>query len=122
LDGSADILVVEDEFFVAAFIERGLSQAGFNVIGPHSSVETALGAIRDSGAAIRGAILDVALGHGETSLDIARELHRRGIPYLFMTGDDTVLSQDENAPEAPVVLIKPVRLSRLLEELQGILA
>lgn len=121
--------MVEDEFFVAAFIERGLKQAGFGVIGPHSSVEAALGAISESGAAIsesgaaiRGAVLDVALGHGQTSLDIARELQRRGIPYLFMTGDDSVLTQEENAPEAPVVLIKPVRLSRLLDELNGILA
>ena len=80
------ILVVEDEAFLAMWIEEVLMEAGSTVIGPAASVDTAL-AILDI-ALLHGhvdaAVVDYNLG-GTMSLPVITQLATRGIPLLIQS-------------------------------------
>lgn len=117
---SATLLVVEDEYLVAAFLNRALRLHGYGVAGPCHTVADAMQTIATPAARIEGAILDVALRGGETSLAVAQELHRRGIPFLFLTGDDKIVRSGQKGASA--VLIKPVSLPRLIESVAAMLS
>lgn len=78
------ILVVEDEYIIAADLCRTLQKEGAVVIGPAASVSRALDLI-EAEPRIDGAILDVNLG-GEKSFRVAAALQARAIPFLFATG------------------------------------
>jgi DNA-binding response OmpR family regulator len=70
------VLVVEDDYWVAATLVEIISEAGAEVVGPVDCVRDALAAL-DSLPHV--ASLDVQLG-SETSFPIADELDRRGVP------------------------------------------
>jgi DNA-binding response OmpR family regulator len=76
------VLVVEDDYWVAATLVEIISEAGAEVVGPVDCVRDALAAL-DSLPHV--ASLDVQLG-SETSFPIADELDRRGVPFIFATG------------------------------------
>lgn len=110
------ILVVEDEFLVAAFLARALRMHGYEVVGPHATVAAALEAIADPDTILQGAVLDLALRAGETSIPIAAALAEREIPFTFLTGDDTLLQNMAVLPGgAPSVMIKPVSIAKLMK-------
>lgn len=79
------ILVVEDEMFVAMLIEEMLQELRCEVIGPVSSVEEAIAAVRAH--PLDGALLDINL-HGKSSSPAADELLERELPFLVVTGYD----------------------------------
>ena len=80
--GGARVLVVEDDFLILMELETILGEAGAETAGC-SSVKDALVLAQQDGLA--AAILDVRLGR-ETVAPVARELARRGIPFVFYTG------------------------------------
>ncbi len=80
------ILLVEDEYFIAADMELAFAAAGAEVVGPVASVEAALGLIR-AGGALDGAVLDINL-QDEMAFPVADALMERGIPFIFATGYD----------------------------------
>ncbi|HEY6577936.1 MAG TPA: response regulator [Rhizomicrobium sp.] len=77
------VLVVEDEWLIAATIEDMLAEAGYQVRGPTARVDEALGLIEEQ--PVDAAILDITL-RGEKSFPIARALKERSIPFVFLTG------------------------------------
>lgn len=77
------ILLVEDEYFIADAMQRGLEDAGAHVVGPAASVEDALALLES--ATVNGAILDVTLDN-ESVFPVAEVLTARGIPFIFATG------------------------------------
>lgn len=77
------ILVVEDEWLVAAEIERMLEGAGALVLGPAYSIEEALALLRD-GAPPDAALLDVNL-RGAMVTPVAQALDERGVPFALVT-------------------------------------
>lgn len=77
------ILVVEDEFLIAAALCDMLEEASAVVVGPCSTVRQGLQALGQQ--AVDAAILDINL-NGEWSDPIAEELDRLGIPFVFTTG------------------------------------
>jgi DNA-binding response OmpR family regulator len=85
LDG-VQILLVEDEYFVAAELKAILGELGARVVGPVSRLQPA----RELARAERldGAVLDVKLD-GDTTFPLAQELLERGVPVLFTTGFDS---------------------------------
>jgi CheY-like chemotaxis protein len=84
--GRRRVLVVEDEWIIAAAIVFELERLGYEVIGPTSSVEDALRHIADDTKDdIIAALLDVKLNK-ETTTAVADELARRQIPFAFLTG------------------------------------
>ena len=79
------ILVVEDEYFIASDLRRALATEEALVIGPVSSLAAGLDLAEREG--IAAALLDVNL-EGDSSLAIADRLAARGVPFVFVTGYD----------------------------------
>lgn len=79
------ILVVEDDYYLAADAETALTSAGANVFGPCG--DEASGLELAARQEVDCAVLDVNLGPGP-SFRIARAMRERGIPFLFVTGYD----------------------------------
>jgi CheY-like chemotaxis protein len=77
------VLVVEDEWLIAAHLKGTLERAGAVVLGPALSVGQALALLAD-GAPPDGAVLDVNLGD-ETVTPVAVALAGRGVPFLLAT-------------------------------------
>lgn len=78
------ILVVEDDFLIAADLAEGLQELGMTVVGPASSVSDALLEI-EAAPDLDAAVLDVNLS-GETIFEVADALRTRGVPFIFATG------------------------------------
>src|ERR1700712_948365 len=111
------ILVVEDEYFLASALVRDLEQVGAVPIGPSPSVFDALKRISES-ERIDAALLNFRL-RGELSIPIAEDLRRRGIPFVFVTGND------EDARERfPGVRVhpKPADMAAIVRTLAAVVA
>lgn len=80
------ILVVEDEYFIAQQTAGSIADAGAEVVGPVATLKNALVAI-DSHARLDAAVLDINL-RGEMVYPVADVLTERGVPFLFATGYD----------------------------------
>lgn len=106
---SIRILVVEDEPLLAFDIAQHLTTAGYEVVGPASTVARALELIASQGCDI--AVLDINLGH-ETAEPIAAVLTGRGAPFFTVTG----YSRDQHPPAFQGVpsLTKPITPEDLL--------
>ena len=111
--GRRRVLVVEDEPLIAMDIAHTLAEAGYDVIGPAGSVAEALSLIARSGC--DAAVLDINLG-AETAEPVARELIRRGTPYIATSGY-TREQQPEIMRLAPL-LGKPVKPGLLIAEIE----
>jgi CheY-like chemotaxis protein len=81
------LLVVEDEYMIAADLARALEERGANVIGPAGSIEHAL-QLLDAEREIDGAVLDLNL-RGQRAYPVADALRARAIPFVFATGYDS---------------------------------
>lgn len=88
---SVRVLVIEDEFMIGLDICQQLAVAGFEVVGPATSVAKALKLIAQPGCDV--AVLDVNLG-GETCEPVAEKLRASGKPFVVLTG----YSPDNLAP------------------------
>ena len=81
------ILVVEDEYFIAAELSRSLEDMGAIVVGPVATSDKAIAIVETAGARIDGAVLDINL-EGMPAYVVAETLARRAIPFVFATGYD----------------------------------
>lgn len=118
MDGSfGHVLVVEDEYLIAADLIDALEARGAVVVGPVSGIRGATTAIEEA-AQLDGAILDLNL-RGEMSLPVADLLRARNVPFVLTTG-----YSKENLPddlrEVPLVT-KPFEPSEVVEKLAKIL-
>ena len=80
------VLIVEDDYFWADELHRGLLGAGAAVLDPVASVEAAL-EVLGSQITVDGAILNIQL-RGERGYAVADWLLERTVPFLFVTGYD----------------------------------
>jgi CheY-like chemotaxis protein len=103
------VLVVEDEALITMLIEDMLDELGCRVVGPAETIAEALSLI--DVATIDVALLDLNLGHGETTYDLAGRLGCRKVPFAFVTGVDA-LSLHDPYKTSPT-LGKPFRLADL---------
>jgi DNA-binding response OmpR family regulator len=110
-------MVVEDEAIIAMSLEDGLSDNGFEVVGPFSTCADALAALKIATPDV--AILDAVLSDGPC-LELARELRKRGVPFMIYSGADDF---GEHAPELDGVpwLEKPSSLDSVLAAALGLL-
>jgi len=76
------VLIVEDEYYLAADLAETLRARGAKVIGPVGTLTEAIAAVE--GSWIDYAVLDVNL-RGEMSFPIADRLEAAGIPYVIAT-------------------------------------
>jgi PAS domain S-box-containing protein len=107
------ILVVEDEAMAAMDVVRLLTDEGFEVVGPASSVLEAFQLLQ-ARSACDAALIDVNLGT-ETSEPIAWKLLAAGTPFIAMSGyaRDQLPSAFANIPFVP----KPLQRKQLLDEI-----
>lgn len=78
----ARILVIEDEWLIAADIGHRIQVLGHRVIGPARSLSAAFEVLRDQ--QFDAALLDVSLGD-QSSYPIADALAKHGTPFCFIT-------------------------------------
>lgn len=109
-----DILVVEDDAFIALDLEDLLMSKGYNVLGPVPSVSEALNILEETTPDV--ALLDFNLGC-ETSTKIAKSLKTLGVPFIFLSGQVSRVILGDNEEEQ-TVLSKPYKPRRLISELE----
>ena len=111
------VLVVEDDALLALDIARHLTSAGFEVVGPATSVTKALRLIGNVGCDV--AVLDVNLGR-DTAEPVAHELRVRKTPFVVLSG----YSGEQHPPgfRGAPSLSKPVRPTVLVAMLQRCLS
>jgi DNA-binding response OmpR family regulator len=110
------ILVVEDEMLVAMMLEDMLRDIGYRVV---MASRVKKGSEIAASAAIDCAILDVNVD-GVTSYPVAKELRRRGIPFLFSTGYSAATLRADYR-ESPM-LAKPYSLQSLKHAVETAMA
>lgn len=109
------ILVVEDAFLVAIDICAQLEDCGCRVIGPAGRLGKALDLARKE--PLDGALLDLNLA-GDLSFPVAAALDARNIPYVFLTGYDSVNMFPREYRDVPR-LAKPFSHLDVAEALAG---
>lgn len=115
-----NVLVIEDEQNVAAFIKKGLNEAGYHVFIAYDG-DTGLDLIEQK--QIDFILLDVILP-GKNGVEIAKEIRSRGhseTPILMLTAlgttDNIVNGLDAGADD---YLIKPFKFKELLARLRAL--
>jgi CheY-like chemotaxis protein len=105
------ILIVEDEFIVAAMAQDMLTELGATVIGPANTIAMGLCLARTD--TIDAAVLDVNMD-GDRIDPVAEVLSARSIPIVFATGyGDGALGRAHEAP----ILDKPYTQEQLVNAL-----
>ena len=110
-----NILIVEDEFFLAGHVEWLLSEHGYDVVGPVGDLAEAMRVAREE--SLDAALLDLNV-HGGRTDQVAEIFRERRIPFAFVTGLGRE-SLPPGYPEAPVVE-KPFRDEALLMVVQSL--
>ena len=89
-DGKLRVLVVEDEWLIAADLAECLETAGVEVLGPVTTVSDALLLVEAAAAegGINAAVLDMNIG-GAAVTPVADALAAIGVPFLYATGYPT---------------------------------
>jgi DNA-binding response OmpR family regulator len=77
------VLILEDDYFLATALAGFVADAGFSVVGPFASMDTAQVMANDQG--IDAALLDIRLGGDARSFDFASRLQALRIPFAFVT-------------------------------------
>lgn len=113
--GMAKVLIVEDEIFIQMLLEDMLEEMGHELIGPAATPEEALKLVDSCDIAI----LDLNLGKGVTSLEVADALQERDIPFAFATGSKADPAMDQyNA----LSLDKPFDMDCLFEVIDKLIS
>ena len=96
------VLIVEDNSWVALTIAEEVTELGFTVVGPARTLSEGLALARSE--VLDAALVDIALGGGEKAYPVAHVLSERRVPFIFITGNtETPDAPFENVP----VLRKP---------------
>ena len=82
----AQVLVLEDDYYLATDLQETLEEAGATVIGPCPDSSEALHLIDEKRPDC--AFVDVNLGRGP-SFDLPTRLASLGVPFAFVTGYDS---------------------------------
>ena len=103
------LLIVENEAVIAVLLHGALRDVGLVVVGPAFNLRQAEHLA--SNCNIDGALLDVYLDNGESTLSVAGILQQRQIPFMFVTGGAV-----EGIPgiEGVPVLRKPVSAAEII--------
>ncbi len=114
-DKGRRVLVVEDDYFLAADLGAALEAQGAQVLGPVPSMADVLHFLTAE-PALDAALLDINLG-GEMVFPVADLLQGRGVPFAFVTGYEawTLPNTYAHIPRFE----KPVNLHQVVRWLLG---
>ncbi len=116
---SPKIMVVEDKAIIALDIRRFLVSKGYKNTNFYLNGSDALKAIRNNKPDL--ALLDVILPDEISGIDIAKELKRLSVPFIFISALSNPTHQKaviKLRPEA--IFYKPVNLNEVLVTIQNI--
>ncbi len=111
---AARVLIVEDDYLVAAEIENALDQAGFDVIGIANSADEAIKIAATARPLL--AVMDIRLNGKRDGIDVALELFAaQGIRCIFATAHQTADARGRANPAKPIAwLPKPYTMPTLV--------
>ncbi len=111
---SPRILVVEDDFLVAAELEAALTDAGYEVVATVRSADEAIAVARDEKPDL--AIMDIRLAGPRDGVEAARDIFgATGIRSIFATAHHDPATRARAAPAAPLGwLAKPFATAALV--------
>jgi len=118
MTAKARILIVDDEALTALALAGEFEGDGFEVVGPYSNAEDAMAAVAED--LPDAAFLDVNLGQGRTSFDLAAMLLEKEVPVTFLTGYSARSIRDERVAKAGF-LVKPVLPEQAIAEARRML-
>jgi CheY-like chemotaxis protein len=111
------VLIVEDEALLAFEMVEGLQAFGAVPLGPIATVERAIKFVQVTND-IDAALLNVML-HRREAFPVAEQLRRRGIPFVFVTGnDEAVKARFPGTPVHP----KPADMTKIVLTLASVVA
>jgi DNA-binding response OmpR family regulator len=109
------VLIVEDDWLISEVLADQVSEMNLQVVGVAATVAEALGFLATED--IDAVLLDMKL-HERFAGDVAAELQRQGVPFLFVTGYAKAL--DPRYDDVPI-LRKPFDMIELQAALADIL-
>ena len=112
------ILICEDNHLIAAGWAMILADAGYEVVGPTYTAESALEAAYKRLPDL--ALVDISLAGDIDGISVAAELAPMGVPIVFVTADYQ-RAAEEGREFAADILIKPVRQHSILSALAAVL-
>jgi DNA-binding response OmpR family regulator len=115
-DGGSAVLVLEDEAVIALDMCDALEDAGHDVVGPCETRAEALRLLETVSPDL--AVVDVKLRDG-SGLEVARELVRRRIPFVFYSGEPADERLAAEFPDAPTVH-KPASMQAVIAALRAV--
>lgn len=111
------IVILEDDYYQAHDSKDTLEEAGATVIKVTATVPD-IDALRADGR-IDAVLIDINLGRS-LSFDFARELARKKIPFLFLTGYDAGMLPEDLAGSA--YISKPADRAKIVAGLASLTA
>lgn len=108
------VLVVEDEMLLAMLMEDTLTDIGCDVVGPIARATDGVGLAQSE--RLDGAVLDINIG-GKEAFPVARELAKRSIPFVFVSGYTSAKLPKEW--EGRPILQKPFRPEDLARSMKA---
>jgi CheY-like chemotaxis protein len=79
-----DILIVEDEALLGLLLGDALTDVGHRVLGPAADAAEAMARLGEGTPHL--AFVDIELRGGDSGIKVAHDLHQRGVPCVFATG------------------------------------
>ena len=111
------ILIVEDQYLIAADPSDALAKLGGKIVGPVATTEAAQAHLAETD--VDFAFLDINLDE-QMVFPLADELERRGIPFVFATGHNEDFVPDRF--KARFRLEKPFTVHAVLEAVRQLTA
>ena len=110
-----EVLVLEDDYYLADDARRTLEDAGARVMGPFFDPDEAVRGAEERQPSC--ALLDINLGEGP-SFVAAERLRAHGVPIIFVTGYDaeTIPPALQDVPR----LQKPIDAYKVLQAVQAV--
>jgi CheY-like chemotaxis protein len=106
------LLVVEDEALILLDLEQTLADFGVETVLCAATTEDALAIV--DGADLDAAILDLNLGRGGWSYDVAHRLKQKGVPFVFSSGANEIADGFHDVP----LVLKPFSSEMLVSTLR----
>jgi CheY-like chemotaxis protein len=78
-----NVLILEDEPFIAMMLEDELASLGIHVVGPVNNLKSAI--LLAETSELDGALLDLNI-NGSYATEVADRLRAREVPFIFVTG------------------------------------
>jgi len=109
------ILIVEDDYLVAADVEAALLDAGFEVVGIAETAESALTYVMTERPSL--VLMDIRLAGSRDGIDTAIDIYRdHGIRSLFASAHSDKVARTRAEAAKPLGwLQKPYTMARLVE-------